>query len=62
MIPRAKPTAAPTSRQAASGRPAAYMSRMTIAEETPTKPITKPSERSMPPVMITKVSPAASKT
>jgi hypothetical protein len=34
---------------------------MTIAEDTPTKPITKPIERSMPPVMITKVSPAASR-
>jgi hypothetical protein len=27
---------------------------MTIAEDTPVKPITKPTERSMPPVMMTK--------
>ncbi len=34
---------------------------MTIAETTPTKPMTKPTERSIPPETITNVSPTASR-
>ena len=41
--------------------PAACMSRMMMAETTMTRPITKPTDRSIPPVMMTKVSPAASR-
>ena len=39
--------------------PMANKFRITMAEITDTIPFTKPMERSIPPVMITKVSPAA---
>ena len=39
--------------------PIANKFRITIADITDTIPFTKPMERSIPPVMITKVSPAA---
>ncbi len=59
-----KTEAARTSSDAAAmvqptGMPEASKSCMSLAAPTEARPITKPTERSMPPVMMTKVSAAA---
>ena len=58
--PAATPTAEPASMETSGAAAAACSSRMTMAESTDESPITKPTEMSIPPVMMTNVSPVAS--
>ena len=55
IAPTASPTSSPTATPARRGAPRTSAS----AQRTPDKPTTDPTERSMPPVRITRLIPAA---
>src|SRR5665648_832194 len=62
ISPNKSPPNEPAMIEIIGEKPAAFKSRIIIEELMQTKPITKPMERSIPPLIITKVSPLANKS